>query len=374
MTSAALPTYPPARLRAVVVQMEGVHEECVPALAHLLRMHGVEPKIYLPVRVQKNRPGFRKQFPDVAKSVEFVKIRRAGHWRMLMEELQAQEPDLLVMNTFQNEGPGAWVSSWEGRMLGVVHNPKRLWNSPASMALVQQRRIGLLTLAPHATAALMSADPDLYGTVATITSTFPTPPRVEPAKRHGLRRIVVPGGVNFTSRDYVQVLDVLRDLGSQVDPASFQIIIAGGGKDRARLEEIVADRGLGDQFFFTPVDDSGYVPGTRYYRQLHAAHFLLPLIPPTAAAFRSWKITSAIPTSLGLGLPLIVDRWTQTVYDLPAVGYPGSSIRDGLLRALTMTDDEHAELCAAVAVRRQHELDRAGAEMGYALTSLGLPV
>jgi hypothetical protein len=220
----------------------------------------------------------------------------------------------------------------------------------------------------------MELDPDLYGTVATITSAFPTPPRVEPAKRHGLRRIVVPGGVNFTSRDYVQVLDVLRDLWSQVDPASFQIIIAGGGKDRARLEEIVAERGLGGQFFFTPVDESGYVPGTRYYRQLHAAHFLLPLIPPTAAAFRSWKITSAIPTSLGLGLPLIVDRWTQTVYDLPAVGYPGSSIRDGLLRALTMTDDEHAELCAAVAVRRQHELDRAGAEMGYALTSLGLPV
>jgi hypothetical protein len=373
MTSAVDPTYPPARVRAVVVQTEAVHEECIPALVHLLRTNGVDPTIYLSDRIRQNRPGFRKHFPDVAGSVRFFRLRRATHWHDLMGQLHEQEPDLLVMNTFGFEPAGAWVSAWEGRMLGVVHNPKRLWSSPSSMALVRQRRIGLVTLAPHATATLMASDPDLYGTTATITSAFPTPPRVEAAQTRGLRRVVVPGGVNFGSRDYLQVLDALGGVADRVDRTSFQVVIAGGGKDRARLEELVAKRGLEDQFFFAPLNDKGYVPGTRYYRQLLAGHFLLPLIPPMAEAFRSWKITSAIPTSLGLGVPLIVDRWTQTVYDLPAVGYPGSSMAEGLLRALTMSEDEHADLRAAVVARRERELDRACAEMGYALRSLGLP-
>jgi len=363
--------YPEPRHRAAVVQLEAVHEECIPALVHLLRLHAVEPRVFLSQRIRTNRPGLRQRFPELGDCIRFVPLEEPRDWSRLARRVRRYSPDVVVLNTFQNAGPVSWASHFDLPMLGVVHNVTLLEDNELAKQMVEERRIRLLTLAPHVTAHLMRTDPRRYSETATITSTFPRRPRVRP-HRSDRRTVAIPGGVNFASRDYRQILDAVPSILESVDPSSIRFTIVGGGGDRQELEEIVAARGYDDLFHFVELNETGFVPGGPYYSHLLGADFLLPLVPPFADAFRTYKITSAIPTSLGLGLPAITDRWTATVYDLPAVTYTDNDIAGGLLRAMTMSADELADLRQQLGVRQEHELARAQRELGFALDRLAL--
>jgi hypothetical protein len=90
-------------------------------------------------------------------------------------------------------------------------------------------------------------------------------------------RITVPGGFGFGKRDYPLVLDTIPGLIDRVDPDRFKIAVVGGGADRARLEEVVASRGLTEVFDFAPVDpETGAVPSDEYHPRLAGSTFLLP--------------------------------------------------------------------------------------------------
>src|SRR5262249_31773564 len=95
------PTYPAPRRRAAVVQFEAVHEECVPALVHLLRLNAVDPVVFLNERIRTNRPGLKARFPDVADRIKFVDISRRQDWARVAAKVQRLDPDLVVLNTFQ---------------------------------------------------------------------------------------------------------------------------------------------------------------------------------------------------------------------------------------------------------------------------------
>ena len=369
--------YPEPRRKAAIVELTGVHEECVPALAHLLRLNAVEPTIYLNRRIKAGRPGFRGRFPELAGRVHFTRF--AGRARDFLADLEV-DTDLLVVNTFQTETIAAQVSAWNGPTLGVMHNAQILHGNDGSREMVKNGRVGLLTLAPHVTAHLMATDPDLYGATASVTSAFPYPPQVR-ARRGPGRTIALPGSVNFGSRDYQQVLDALPGILEQVGRDDVRISVVGGGgfsgpvsglERRQRLEEEVARRGLAEVFEFAELNEHGFVPGGAYYAHLLGADFLLPAVPPDAASFRTFKITSAIPTSVGLGVPAIIDRWTATVYGVPAVVHRGGAVADGLATALAMGDDEVKDLRARLAAHKEREFARAADEMAWAMSSAGL--
>lgn len=363
--------YPEPRATAAIVQLEAVHEDGLPAMVHLLRLNGIEPTLFLNARIRENRAGLKHRFPELKERTRFVTIEGRPGWRRLRRRIEALDPDLLVMNTFQNAGPVAWASRWERPILGVVHNTSLVEQSDLAKEMVADGRAGVLTLAPHVTAHLMSIDPVLYGGAASITYTFPNPPRVKPV-RSQRRTIAVPGSVNLRSRDYQQVLDALPVINEVVDPASYRIDIVGGGADRPVLEKKVVEAGLSDQFHFVDLNDQGFVDGGPYYGHLLGADFTLPLVPARSPSFRTQKITSAIPASIGVGVPPIIDRWTAVVYDVPAVAFVGPKIGEGLARALAMGADELEALRADVLAHKERELARSADEMAYALTSLGL--
>lgn len=367
--------YPPAQYRAAIMQMEAVHEECLPALVHLLRVNGVEPTIFLNERIKTLRPGLRARFPELGENVRFVPIDARADWTRLARRVGRLDPDVVVFNTFQNPGPVSWAAEWAPQwdrpLLGVVHNIDLLQQTEAARDLVAGGQAGLLTLARHVTASLIGRDPLLYARTATITSTFPTPPQVRPETSQR-RTVAIPGGVNFVSRDYRQVVDALPAVLSQIEPESFRLVVVGGGADRPALQELVAERGFDEQFEFVPLNEQGYVSGRDYYAHIRGAAFVLPLVPPDARSFRTRKITSAIPTATGLAVPPIIDRWTATVYDVPAVTYTGAEIGGALISALAMSDDEHADLRRRLEDARSRELSRAEREVGYALAAVGV--
>jgi len=366
-------TYPPARFRAAVVQVEPIHEDVLPAVVHLLRLHGADVTVYLNELVRANRPGFKVRFPELGPLTRFVPMNSKADWRRLARKVTNAAPDLMVMNTFMFNAPSNWAHFWEGRMLGVVHNPDRMRQAEDSMALVRSGRVGLVTLAPHVTTNLMASDPDLYATVATITMTFPRPPRVKVVRPEGVRRIAVPGTVNFDARDYEQIVAAVPRMLEHAPPGSFDIAIVGPGADRPALQELVREAGLERYFTFAPLNEQGFVSGDVFYGYLLGSTFLLPSLPADDTTYRITKITASIPNSVGLGIPAIIDRWTATVYGIPAVTYTGDAIGDGLVRAMSMSDVELAEMRADLHDFGRLELHRATAEMGFALRSLGLP-
>lgn len=366
-------TYPSPTSRAAVVQLEAVHEECLPALVHLLRRNAVEPVVFLNARIRQLRPGLRPRFPELSDVITFVPVEARDDWTRLAQRVVGIDPDLVVLNTFQNPGPVGWTAEWAPRwrrpILGVVHNADYL-EQPAR-ELIASGQVQLLTLGRHVSANLMARDPLLYGRTATITSVFPRPPRVRPAGSQHLT-VAIPGRVMFDFRDYHQVVDALPAMMDALDPASFRICVVGGGDDRGALQDLVTVRGVADQFLFVPLNEEGFVSGRDYYAHLRAADFMLPLVPPTDPAYRSHKITSAVPTALGLVVPPILDRWTASVYDVPAVAYPGADVGGALMRALTMTDEERADLRRRVREARDRDLDRAESELRYALDNVGV--
>ncbi len=371
--------YPPARRKAAIVEFSSVHEECVPALAHLLRLNAIEPTIYLNKRIKEGRPGFRARFPELADRVRFRELDTIPGRKSFYRHLARTDNDLLVINSFQLKGSSVSPEQWSGPVLGLVHNATILLNTEETRARVAEGRVGVLTLAQHVTGHLLAADHETFADTATVTSTFPFPPRVRPI-RSGRRTIAIPGSVNFGSRNYQQLLDAVPGIVDRVGADNIQISVVGGGgfgrgagpERRARLEEQVADRGLSEIFEFAEIDEQGFVPGGPYYAHLRGADFLLPSVPPDDPSFRTVKITSAIPTSIGLGVPAIVDRWTAAVYGLPAVVYRGAAVADGLDQALSMSQDALEALRARLVVHREREMERSRDEMAWALASVGL--
>jgi hypothetical protein len=364
------PVYPEPRFRAALVQLEAVHEETLPAMVHLLRLNGVDPEVFLNDQVRENRPGVERRFPDLEDRLHYFEPEDGG-WARLRRRLARQDFDLLVINTFQRDRTGRWAAKWEGPMIGLVHNPPLLRDSEPSMEVVRSGRIALLTLARHATATMMRADPVLFGSAATVSMVFPHPPAVpvEPARR---RRITVPGAVNFRARDYAQLLDLVPHLRERLPEGSFEFAVVGGGADREELERLIRAQGVEDVFHLAPLNETGHVDGDDYYSVLRASDFLLPLLPTTRGDFRLYKITSTIPQALGLGVPMIMDRWTATVYDVPGVTHLPGELNEAIERALSMPAEELSALKARIEATAASKLDDAAREMAYALHAVGL--
>lgn len=371
------PVYPEPRRTAVVVQVEPLHEFYLPALVHVLRANGVQPRVLLNERVREERPGLLGRHPEIADHVRFASFDGFPAMRAVARRVQRLDPDVLVMNTFQFDGPSRWLHFWEGPMLGIVHNLLRMLDSPQSMDLVRAGRIGLLTMAPHVTGELLARDPRLYATTASLSTVGPGRPRVDRVRRppRGVRRVTVPGVVDLTARDYVGVLESLPRVLREVPPGSLELLVLGAGPGRAELERLARERGLAEHVRFAGLNDQGFVPGGTFSSLLQGSTFLLPAVPLEPAPYadyRSVRVTTAVQDSLTYEVPAVLDHWTATVYDVPAVRFTGDDVAAGLVRAATVDPEELAHLRARLVRRRRHEVERSVAEMGLALSALGL--
>lgn len=157
----------------------------------------------------------------------------------------------------------------------------------------------------------------------------------------GVPHIAIPGGVNFSTREFEGLIDVLandKELASKLC-----IDILGGGKDRAELEDLVKSNDLSESFEFAPIGPSGQVLYNDYISKLLSADFLHPLLPISYAPYRESKITSAIPTAVAFALPILLDRWTSWVYRIPSITV-GSGLKESLIYVSKMERKEVASL------------------------------
>lgn len=329
--------------KVAIVQFEGVHEEVIPSVARALARCGVDCDIYVNACVLERRGDLLGSIPETKGKVRYPEINRKEDWEKLQADVLSAGYDALFLNTLQRDGVADWASRTGLPILGIIHNPKLFLSSPKCVSLLESGSTSVFSLAPHVTAWMLDHSPELFAKAGTLSlnywdmhegATFK-------AREGSPRRIVIPGSVNFANRDYLSVIEAIPQLITEATE-DFEIGILGGGPDRTKLEKIVTEAGCAAHVRFATKDPvSGFVDNATYFSELALADFVLPMLPEQRTDYRTFKITSAVPTSVAFRIPAILDSWTAAVYGAPCVTYRGEAFLDGLRRAVVM---ERADL------------------------------
>lgn len=356
--------------RVAVVQLQAVHDEVVPSVLDTLAACGAHGTAYLNERIRE-RGDVVATFTPYADRVRYVDLAGAARWDALADEIGA-EHDVLLLNSFSRDGAARFAARTGLPAIGVVHNPDLVTQSAPCVEALRSGAVQPAALAPHVAATMMQRHPDLFARTV-VLGAWMWEMAGEPAA-DGVLRLVVPGAVDLRNRDHERLLDELPAAveASGRSRSEVEVLVVGGGRDRAHLESEVTRRGLDDLVRFAPVDPSGSVLSADYFPPLAGADFLLPLLPEGRSDYRVSKISASVSASLGFTVPTVVDRWTASVYDLPSVDYPLGDLHDGLVRALRSTVPERAALRERLAVRRREEQARAARGLALALEGVGV--
>ena len=307
--------------RCAIVQLEAVHEEIIPSIVFALNGLDIVPDVYINERCRLLRGDIFEELPSLDLNLNYVSMEGMKAWEKLAETLSSSNPECVVISTYQRDGIAAWARTLNLPIIGFVHNAHIFLNAQECVKSFQEHRAQLLTLAPHVCAYLnLRIDHSLIDRTGVLESVYWGSDReqtLEVVSDEVPLVVAVPGGVSFRSRSFEHLTEVLRDGVSWQRPLQFYVL--GGGSDRDRLEEIIEKHDLSHMISCAPIGKEGRVLYADYISGLRNSHILHPLAPLAFGPYRDHKITSAIPTAVGFGLPIILDRWTSRVYRAPAI-------------------------------------------------------
>lgn len=330
-------------LRAAIVQFEAVHEEVIPSIVRALSAGGVAAHAYVNSRAQERRGDLLNTVTETSGRVSYPRIERAADWSTLAQVVAGSGADFVVLNTFQRNSVANWARQVGLPVVGIVHNPKLFLEQDECLRLVRDGMAEILTLAPHVSAWLAAHGPSAYADIGYVSHTFWDLPSVRSLA--GTRRVVIPGSVNYSSRDYLSVLDAMPDIVRAAGSTLIEIVIVGGGPDRDNFQKAVGASRYACNFRFAECNEaSGFVDNETYFSHLTEADFILPMLPEARTDYRTFKITSAIPTSVGFCIPAIVDRWTASIYGLPCVTYEAGELLNGLTAGVALRNEQLDQL------------------------------
>ena len=287
-------------------------------------------------------------------------------WHLLKTRLLARKKDAFVLiNTYQRPGIAKFGSELGKPVLGIVHNPQIFLSHKDCVETALAPNVGLMTLADHAASYLIAGQQSFMDKVASLTPLYWGPEIAQSDPDPTLRRrVVVPGAVNFSNRNYDFLFDAFaQNPGLQ---GRLEVRILGGGPDRTALEIRVHEAGLDSAITFSTLNaDTGFVDHRVYFDDLRRAAFVLPLLPLNRQDYRTYKITAALSTAQGFCIPPLLDRWTAMVYRIPALEFQGTQLQGGLVAAADMPDADYAALRAQMHDFRADRLARNAQEMAY---------
>jgi FkbM family methyltransferase len=137
------------------------------------------------------------------------------------------------------------------------------------------------------------------------------------------------------------------------------------------LERTVTDAGIGGRFHFAPMDPNhAKVSSSVYYRELAQSAYLLALLPPNHAGYRTFKITSVVPASIGFRVPVILDRPSAKVYGIPCISHRTGDLASGIIRALSLDNHAYGRLRSELEQRRESALADARSETARLLRTV----
>lgn len=327
-----------SRLSCCIVQLESVHEEITPSFVHALNELGFHVDVYLPLQTLINKGDIYEFMTGLNASIYYWKPeKRAKTWKALRKTIESSGYSFCIFSTFQFPGCINFVKRLNIPIFGVVHNPIIFSDSIEKVGRDYFDKIqlkGLFVLAGHVKDALRSRLSHLDVRFASLPVgvvkpyLWRQPHQVYAANQKIVKnKLVIPGGVNYRNRDLMGLLDVVEANSKISDSLCF--VVAGGGADRPDFEQRVESRNLSNCFSFLPISElSGLVHYSDYYKAMSSSSFCLPL--SLNKEYSTSKITSALPTSVGFGLPALIPADQAELYRIPSISYE-ESLEQGLL-------------------------------------------
>ncbi|WP_439140351.1 hypothetical protein [Roseicyclus sp.] len=330
--------------KVAILELTGVHEEVIPSLVDAVPS-GVTVDVFVNARCRDIRGDIFREIKGFTANVRYLEIAKAIDWVKLGRDIDGGGYEALIISTFQIEGVALWARERKPAVIGVVHNPTLFQKSAASTTALAEGRISTIVLAPHVAARFNAMTHGAHmDAIGVIEPVFWGEGARAWARSDSPKQVIVPGGVNFSARDFEGLLDALEPSRvAAMRHAGIALQIIGGGPDRAKLEEQVTERGLEDVVGLLALSASGRVPYDAYVAALIQAWAIYPLLPLEWPPYRDYKITSAIPTAIGFGLPVVLDRWTASAYRVPAL-ISDASIATALDALIALSPDRHAQL------------------------------
>lgn len=291
-------------MKCAILQHEAVHEEVIPSFVNILNSLNIEVDVYLNEDIVKRRGDIFKEFDHFHATVYYVELNNKKDWEKLKSTVLNGNYDFVYSNTFQRAGVIDWIVSLNKPTIGLVHNVNIFSGSDGQRKITDNRNdIILVTLASHVSKSLeASFDKNLITPYIFEASSCVWPEEKTYQPLHTVRKIGIPGGVNFSNRDFDSLISSLERKRDSLSNIKF--VIMGGGKDRERLEKVCQDKNLSHFFeFLIKSPDSGMVLYDEYVKSARSLDFVDPLSHDDSQ-YGSTKITSAVPTALGFSKPV----------------------------------------------------------------------
>lgn len=297
--------------------MEGVHEDIMAAALAAFASNDCTVKAFLSRRISKSRGNFFDDIEIKDTSVQYVTLETRQDWEDVASAVKAAEPDILYFNTFQRDGIAKWARQFDKPIVGIVHNPHLFTAAPECMELLKEGRLELLCLGHHVLDYVRTV---LSGYEDKIHLYLPYLWMREEFDRFALPegddplRIVLPGAIDYNNRDFKGLVSFLQESAATL-PRDVVFYLVAGGPNRADLEQLVDQAGLGDMFCFLPLDpETKRVPHRDYLRCLYASHAMMLLLPVGREDYVTTKITTGVPASIGTGRPIIAPQSVGEAY------------------------------------------------------------
>ena len=337
--------------------MGAVHEELAPPFVDAILNLGHHVKVWLhpgslsskgdvfhAYTSKDNRPRPGGQNSDFR--VIYRRLLKDVAQKRFIKELKADGIEYAIFLTLQNEWSVKLAEEIQKhgiKVTGIIHNIDKLKAKPVSRFWRANHQPSPIVLAEHVSESLHEKLQLKSKIIHSIFKPKQLPPQkahLEPSAQKHPYKFAILGGVNFQSRNYEALTDNLDQL-TDTARESILFTIAGGGKDRQALIDLVHQKNLKNNFEFAKISpDSNRVKYDMYYRSIAESDAVLVLPGP---GYAEKKITSALPSAITFGKPVVTSSSLASIYGLHnrSLSYSGETINEALLKFLNTTLLEH---------------------------------
>jgi len=356
--------------KCLIVQFEPRHEEVIPSVIAACNAAGYRPQVLLNRRIRRVRGDVFKQVAGGAADIQYDRLSvdpdgDGPDWDAVLGD----DIDFVILNTFNRPKVARWAASCGKPVIALVHNVDQFMGDAAFHGMLDRPDFAFMTLAPHVTSELISRLDGRHIDRFGLLSPFVLTDSPQSYSVSQPRTVVVQGNMSLRTRNYQGLINALVDHPGRWDNLSFEF--PSSGADRETIATEIENRGLADRMHILPAGANGEVPYAAVFDSLRTATLFHPLIPDGFAQYQRIKITSTASMSVGFGVPMIMDRWSEACYRFPMLT-ADNTLEASLDRLSGASDAELLETSAALGVYRDQMRAQSGQGMIRLIAQIGV--
>lgn len=347
--------------RCLILQFEPRHEEVIPSAIAACNAAGYRPTVLLSRRIMRLRGDIFEHVPVGQADIRYVHLNaESGDTGWNWADYLTDDIEFVVMNTFSRRRVVEWAQECGKPVIAIVHNVEQFTTDPALHEVAQRPDFAFMVLGAHVLSELIGRVGPKYLDKFGILASCVFGRSGQGYHVDSPRKVVVPGNMSLRSRSYMELIVALSENPGRWNNLVFEF--PSSGVDRGTIDAEINARDLSSRMRVVPTDGQPEVPYSRLFESLNSACLLHPLIPPGFVQYQRIKITSTTSLSLGFGIPLVMDRWSEACYRFPML-VSDNTLAASLDRLSLAEDAELLAISQQLADHRKKAERESGREM-----------